>query len=147
MPKKTLATISILAALLVLFSAMLEPIVSALIAGLALLVLGFYMMINRNRDSSAAHKNDNIEHPPASSKTGNSKKQSALVQKQAEEKEYNKETILDLFKTKNSLTNNDVEKFLAVSDATATRYLDELEKEGKIKQIGKTGRFVTYIKT
>jgi len=27
------------------------------------------------------------------------------------------------------LTNNDVEKSLGVSDATATRYLDELEKE------------------
>jgi len=42
------------------------------------------------------------------------------------------------------ITNNDVEKLLGVSDATATRYLDKLEKEGKIWQEGKTGRFVYY---
>ena len=41
---------------------------------------------------------------------------------------------------------DEVEKLLHVSDATATRYLSELEKEGKIKQVGKTGKAVTYIK-
>jgi predicted HTH transcriptional regulator len=30
------------------------------------------------------------------------------------------------------------------SDATATRYLSQLEKEGKIKQSGKTGKGVSY---
>lgn len=44
------------------------------------------------------------------------------------------------------VTNDEVEKLLHVSDATATRYLDILEKEGKIKQIGKTGRNVRYSK-
>jgi len=39
-----------------------------------------------------------------------------------------------------------VENLLLVSDATATRYLDELEKEGKIKQVGKTGKGVFYEK-
>ena len=29
-----------------------------------------------------------------------------------------------------------------VSDSTATRYLDQLEKEGKIEQVGKTGKYV-----
>jgi predicted HTH transcriptional regulator len=33
-----------------------------------------------------------------------------------------------------------------VSDATATRYLEILEKENKIKQTGKTGKGVTYTK-
>ena len=33
---------------------------------------------------------------------------------------------------------------LGVSDATATNYLEELEKEGKIKQHGDTGRGVFY---
>lgn len=42
------------------------------------------------------------------------------------------------------ITNNDVEKLLGVSDATATRYLDELEKQGKVRQVGKTGRSVYY---
>jgi len=35
----------------------------------------------------------------------------------------------------------------AVSDATATRYLEELEKEGFIRQVGRTGRHVYYEKT
>jgi len=44
-----------------------------------------------------------------------------------------------------SITNNDVQKLLYVSDATATRYLGILIKEGKIKQEGKTGKSVFYI--
>jgi len=54
--------------------------------------------------------------------------------------------ILDLFAKQTNLTNDEVEKLLHVSDATATRYLETLEKEGKIKQVGKTGKGVTYEK-
>jgi Fic family protein len=39
---------------------------------------------------------------------------------------------------------HEVEKLLHVSDATATRYLEILEQEGKIKQVGKTGKGVKY---
>lgn len=60
-------------------------------------------------------------------------------------KEENKGKILNLLETRNKIANNDVEKLLGVSDATATRYLDELEKEEKIEQIGKTGRGVEYV--
>ncbi|KKS55643.1 MAG: polymerase III, subunit gamma and tau protein [Candidatus Magasanikbacteria bacterium GW2011_GWA2_42_32] len=42
------------------------------------------------------------------------------------------------------VTNDEVEKLLHVSDATATRYLSALEKEGKIQQVGKTGKAVAY---
>ncbi|MEK9153550.1 MAG: hypothetical protein AAB723_03060 [Patescibacteria group bacterium] len=52
--------------------------------------------------------------------------------------------ILNLFAKRTSITNNEVEKLLHVSDATATRYLSILEKEGKIKQTGKTGHAVSY---
>lgn len=44
------------------------------------------------------------------------------------------------------ITNNEVEKMLGVSDATATRYLEELEKMGKIKQVGEHGAGVYYQK-
>ena len=44
------------------------------------------------------------------------------------------------------VTNDEVEKLLHVSDATATRYLSALEKEGKIQQVGKTGKAVSYEK-
>ena len=43
--------------------------------------------------------------------------------------------------------NDEVEKLLHVSDATATRYLSVLEREGKIKQLGKTGKGVVYTKS
>ena len=52
----------------------------------------------------------------------------------------------NLFEKKTHITNDQVEKLLHVSDATATRYLSQLEKQGKIKQSGKTGKGVTYTK-
>lgn len=63
---------------------------------------------------------------------------------QQKKKQENKNKIVNLLKEKNKITNNDIEKLLGVSDATATRYLDELEKQGKIKQVGKTGKYVYY---
>lgn len=52
--------------------------------------------------------------------------------------------VMSLFLQQSKITNDEVEKFLHVSDATATRYLSILEKEGKIKQNGKTGHMVSY---
>lgn len=54
--------------------------------------------------------------------------------------------VMDLFAKRTNLTNDEVEKLLHVSDATATRYLEILEKENKIRQVGKTGRSVKYEK-
>jgi len=54
------------------------------------------------------------------------------------------EKVMSLFLKQSKITNDEVEKFLHVSDATATRYLSILEKEGKIKQNGKTGHMVSY---
>ena len=54
--------------------------------------------------------------------------------------------ILELLNMKSKITNDEVEKLLHVSDATATRYLSLLEKEGKIHQVGKTGAGVVYTK-
>ena len=59
-------------------------------------------------------------------------------------KENRKSQILELFKTKKELTNNDIEKFLGVSDATVTRYFDELEKEGVIEAFGESRRATKY---
>lgn len=52
--------------------------------------------------------------------------------------------IMSLFLKQSKITNDEVEKLLHVSDATATRYLSILEKEGKIKQSGRTGQSVSY---
>ena len=37
--------------------------------------------------------------------------------------------------------------YIVRRNATAEQYLDELEKEGKIQQLGKTGRSVSYFLT
>ena len=60
------------------------------------------------------------------------------------EKKYVK--IMDLFAKQTAITNDAVQGLLRVSDATATRYLAELEKRGKLKQVGTTGRGVSYVK-
>ena len=54
------------------------------------------------------------------------------------------EKIMGMFLKQRTVTNDEVEKLLHISDATATRYLEQLEKEGKIKQEGKTGKSVSY---
>jgi hypothetical protein len=56
------------------------------------------------------------------------------------------EKIMGLFAKKPSITNDEVEKLLHVSDATATRYLSHLEQQGRIMQTGKTGHAVSYTK-
>jgi len=67
-----------------------------------------------------------------------------LVTEQSKKKIENKGKILEFMREKERVTNNDIEKLLVVSDATSTRYLDELEKEGKIEQHGTTGKSVFY---
>jgi predicted HTH transcriptional regulator len=54
--------------------------------------------------------------------------------------------VMSLFLKQSKITNDEVEKFMHVSDATTTRYLSQIEKEGKIKQTGKTGKSVFYSK-
>jgi len=72
------------------------------------------------------------------------KSKGGFISEQNENKERNKKAIFELLETNHPLTNNDVEAMLGISDATATRYFDELEKEGKVRQVGKTGRGVSY---
>ena len=66
------------------------------------------------------------------------------VDKRSVEKEENLRKVREYAAGREEGTNNEIEKLLNISDATATRYLDELEREGVLKQIGRTGRFVRY---
>lgn len=65
---------------------------------------------------------------------------------EAEVNRERNEKIMELLNGKGTITNDDIQKLLSVSDATATRYLDILEKSGKVKQVGKTGKHVYYEK-
>ena len=46
------------------------------------------------------------------------------------------EKVVALALQKRAITNNDVERLLKVSDATATRYLGQLVKEDRLKRTG-----------
>lgn len=67
-----------------------------------------------------------------------------LIAKQVEQKAENKQKILEFIQANGKIQNNDVEKLAGVSNATAERYLDELEKEGKLTQHGSIGQNVFY---
>ena len=67
-------------------------------------------------------------------------------QKEVIEKAERVEKVMKMVEAagEQGISNDDVEKALGVSDATATRYLEELQKEEKITQVGSTGRAVRY---
>ena len=99
-------------------------------------------LLDSRLPASPAGRRVNYKEGGGDDKKGESKE--SLIEKQAEEKRQNKEAILGILETRHPLTNNHVEQLLGISDATATRYLEELEKEGKIRQVGKTGKHVYY---
>jgi Fic family protein len=72
-------------------------------------------------------------------------KDKGLIERQADEKRQNIEAILGLMESGNQpLTNNHVEQMLGIPESTVTRYFDELEREGRVRQVGATGRDVYY---
>lgn len=119
--KNMQGVIAIMAAGFVMVSAMFDPWVSLIIAVVALVGLGVWSF-------------------------GTGKGGQSLFEKQTAEKEEHKKQILKFFETNSKADNNDVQKLLGVADATAERYLQELEGEGKIKQNGDTGKGVYYTK-
>lgn len=91
--------------------------------------------------SEAAAKPPEAPREPApqlSPAAGNAAKQNHIQKKLAR--------IMEMFRSQDSISNDGVEKILHCSDATATRYLSILEKEGRIVQTGKTGKSVVYKK-
>lgn len=58
--------------------------------------------------------------------------------------ELRRKQAQDFLKGKKEVTNNEYQKLTRLSDAQATRDLDELEKQGVVEQIGKTGSGVVY---
>ena len=84
-----------------------------------------------------------IEEESPSTHTPSKGPQGSAPQQMAE-KEARKEKIMALITERGEVRNNDVEALLGISDASAERYLHELEAEGKITQHGDAGRGVTY---
>lgn len=72
------------------------------------------------------------------------KRRARGIPEQSIRKAENKEKVLIFVEEKGSVRNADVKKLLNVSDATAERYLNELEMEMKIVQHGEVGQGVFY---
>ncbi|MEK7170284.1 MAG: FaeA/PapI family transcriptional regulator [Patescibacteria group bacterium] len=107
-------------------------------------VVGYF--VGKRQPTKAAPYNNPPKPPPLLRGIKGDGGKGGLIDRQAREKEAHKASILELLKTTTPLTNTHIEQMLGVSDATATRYLEELEKEGKVRQVGKTGRGVVYEK-
>lgn len=75
---------------------------------------------------------------------GKSEGTSVINPGQVKQHQENLGKILSVLANKDRVTNDEVQKFLNVSPATAERYLDELQGQGKLEQIGTTGQSVYY---
>lgn len=63
---------------------------------------------------------------------------------QEDKKEHYKNTIMEILNKSGKITHREIQTQLEISEASADRYLQELEKEGKIKQEGE-GRGTHYV--
>ncbi len=109
-----------------------------IIVGIAGIIFGTYFGRRRTSNTSLIRANRRIR--------SEGEKENE-VREDVEKKRENLEKVRQIFAEQGRVANDDVEKFLGISDATATRYLDELEKEGFVRQVGKTGKHVYYEKT
>lgn len=95
-----------------------------IVIGLVVVVVVGYFLAPKAAGSNAAYKASEVEA----------------------KKQENINKILDFIKDKDRFTNNDLENLLGVSNTTIGRYLEELEKSGKITQHGTIGIGVYYTK-
>ena len=59
-------------------------------------------------------------------------------------KRTNLDKILAMLTERSEVSNSDIRERFGFSERSVVRYMDELEKEGKVEQIGNTGRGVIY---
>jgi len=59
-------------------------------------------------------------------------------------KKKNKEKALAFIRERASASNEEIRRHLGVSSRSVVNYLDDLEKEGKVEQIGSVGQGVIY---
>ena len=104
------------------------------IIGLGVGIIGTYFVMRTQLLDSARSKKDAKEID------------TSAIDEDLAVKHQNLQKMREFITTKDRVTNDDIQKLLNVSDATATRYLDELEKEGLIRQIGKEGKYTYYNK-
>jgi len=74
------------------------------------------------------------------------KRKEAIIRMMQNSKQHHEELkACNLETERRGINRQDVEDLLGVSGQTALKYLNELEEEGQIKQIGVTGKDVYYM--
>lgn len=113
------------------------------------IIIGYFVW--GRKDSSSLDRlrtqNDSISAQNDSKEAQNdiTDEKHGIIKAESEEKEKNMANVRAFVTGKDKITNEDIQALLNVSDATAVRYLDDLEKEGLLKQVGATGQSVYYI--
>ena len=102
---------------------------------------GFFIWRKKCAENKKEIQKKSIIKSTKKNKTSNI---SRVNKKRKDKRTKNIEELIHKINEKGQITNDDVQKMLNVSDATATRYLEILEKKGTIKQVGKKGRGVKY---
>lgn len=109
---------------------MLNFIIGLIIGGGVVGVIVWLVWANKNR-SCCPEDNIKTDNPMIKEKQENlAKLEKYIAQKAAGEE----------------IANDEVQRLLKVSDATAERYLEAIEQKGIIKQVGAVGRGVIYQK-
>jgi len=111
---------------------------------LAVLEILYIFIFSKRPPKQSAEDSTRRAGEPAKGPTEERGKPSGQNLPPPTKKEEAKSKLLASITSRGRIANNDVQLLLNVSDATATNYLEELEKEGKIKQHGKIGRGVFY---
>lgn len=68
----------------------------------------------------------------------------AVALERTSKKETRKTRVLELLAEQGEMANEDIRKALGVSARSVVNYMNELEAEGKTRQVGETGHAVVY---
>ncbi|MDC1205461.1 hypothetical protein N8083_01275 [Candidatus Pacebacteria bacterium] len=123
----------------------------ALTAMVLAFIAGFFLGKQNVSGTSAVSKSadhlDNMRvdaQKAVAERTQNRKKQILDMMRESD-KQQEELAVCRGEEIKKGSTRASVERLLEVSDRTAGTYLEELEMEGKVKQVGETGRSVYYV--
>ncbi|MCI5108242.1 MAG: hypothetical protein MRY49_00135 [Candidatus Pacebacteria bacterium] len=113
------------------------------------LIIGFFIGRSTKKSFGLQSKDELEEAHSASRKalaerTENRKEEIIEMMKNSRER-YEELKACNLVEERKGIHRGDVEDLLEVSTQTALKYLNELEEEGKIKQIGNSGKDVYYM--
>lgn len=122
----------------------LEIIIAIIVGGLAGVAVGYYTHGPHKKGDTKDDATKEREYAKQTTPEYNLEEHNT---QQSENMEIGKEQILTYIQKHGAITNESVVELLDVSDSTAYRYLEALEQEGKIEQIGETGRGVQYTST